>query len=116
MFEKNMKVAYLLDFYGDLLDEHTVSVMKAYYNDDLSLAEVASDVGISRQGIRHIVKKGEELLEFYEERLGLAKRHKELTVAAENLSAIEKTLRECDSLSIEAAKLKDIIEIISKGN
>ena len=41
MFEKNLKLAYLLDFYGDVLDEHTKSVMKAYYDDDLSLAEIA---------------------------------------------------------------------------
>ena len=41
MFEKNMNVAYLLDFYGDLLDERTKGIMTAYYEDDLSLAEIA---------------------------------------------------------------------------
>ena len=45
MFEKNLKLAYLLDFYGDVLDEHTRSVMKAYYDDDLSLSEIAAYVG-----------------------------------------------------------------------
>ena len=60
MFEKNLKLAYLLDFYGDVLDEHTRTVMKAYYDDDLSLSEIAEGVGISRQGVRHIIKKGEE--------------------------------------------------------
>ena len=44
------------------------------YDDDLSLAEIASGEGISRQGIRHIIKKSEELILFYEEKLGLAKR------------------------------------------
>ena len=39
MFEKNLKLAYLLDFYGDVLDEHTRAVMKAYYDDDLSLGD-----------------------------------------------------------------------------
>ena len=66
MFEKNMRISYLLDFYGDLLDEHISGVMRAYYNDDLSLSEIASDEGISRQGIRHLIKKGEEMLEFYD--------------------------------------------------
>ena len=42
MFEKNMRIAYLLDFYHDVLDEHTAAVMKSYYNDDLSLAEIFS--------------------------------------------------------------------------
>ena len=59
MFEKNLKLAYLLDFYGDVLDEHTRGVMKAYYDDDLSLSEIAEGVGISRQGVRHVIKKGE---------------------------------------------------------
>ena len=72
MFEKNLKLAYLLDFYGETLDEHTRSVMKAYYDDDLSLSEIASGLDISRQGVRHIIKKGEEHLEFLEDRLGLA--------------------------------------------
>jgi predicted DNA-binding protein YlxM (UPF0122 family) len=45
MFEKDLKLTYLLDFYGEVLDEHTRSVMKAYYDDDLSLSEVAERVG-----------------------------------------------------------------------
>ena len=59
MFEKNMKISYLLDIYGSLLDEHIAGVMKSYYDDDLSLAEIASEEGISRQGVRHLIKKGE---------------------------------------------------------
>ena len=78
MFEKNLKISYLLDFYGDVLDEHTGAVMKAYYDDDLSLAEIAAGVGISRQGVRHLIKKGEEQLSFLENRLGLAAREEEL--------------------------------------
>ena len=94
MFEKNMRIAYLLDFYHDVLDEHTAAVMKSYYNDDLSLAEIAGDVGISRQGIRHLIKKGEERLEFLEERLGLAKRHSELDGICESLTDIKNELEE----------------------
>ena len=88
MFEKNMKIAYLLDFYGDALDDHTSSVMRAYYNDDLSLAEIAADEGISRQGVRHLIKKGEDQLSYFEEKLGLAKREKELVNACKSLSNI----------------------------
>lgn len=83
MFEKNMKISYLLDFYGDVLDEHTGSVMRAYYNDDLSLAEIADGLNISRQGVRHIVKKGEDQLLFLEERLGLAAHYAALQSACD---------------------------------
>ncbi len=88
MFEKNMGISYLLDFYGDVLDEHTQEVMTAYYDDDLSLSEVASLVGISRQGVRHIIKKGEEQLTFLEEKLGLAAYHRTLSDIADRLDGV----------------------------
>lgn len=88
MFEKNLKFAYLLDFYGPVLDPHTEAVMKAYYDDDLSLAEVAEGVGISRQGVRHIIKKGEDRLEFLEDKLGLMKREGELSLAADKIELL----------------------------
>ena len=92
MFEKNLRFAYLLDFYGSLLDDHTEGVMKAYYDDDLSLAEVADGVGISRQGVRHVIKKGEELLEFYEEKLGLARRADAFESVIERLEGVKERL------------------------
>ena len=92
MFEKNLKLAYLLDFYGEVLDEHTGNVMKAYYDDDLSLSEIAEGLGISRQGVRHIIKKGEEQLTFLEERLGLAEHYEELAEAAELVEGVKDAL------------------------
>ena len=74
MFEKNLEIGFLLDFYGDVLSERKRTVLDYYYNNDMSLAEIAEEIGISRQGVRELIKKsGDELL-FYEEKLGLAKR------------------------------------------
>ena len=109
MFEKNLKLAYLLDFYGDVLDEHTKSVMKAYYDDDLSLAEIAEGVGISRQGVRHVIKKGEEQLSFLEDRLGLAEHYEELERAVELINGIKKGLADG---TLESAKAIDTLEEI----
>ena len=85
MFQKDMKNAYLLDFYGEVLDEHTRSILRAYYEDDLSLAEIAEEIGISRQGVRDIIKKTESELFFYEEKLGLAARLLEVEARADAL-------------------------------
>lgn len=74
MFEKDLNISYLLDFYGELLSEKKRTVMDMYFNEDLSLAEIAEQIGISRQGVRDIIKKSEEDLYFYEEKLGLAKK------------------------------------------
>lgn len=74
MFEKDLEIGFLLDFYGDVLSERKRTVLDYYYNDDLSLAEIAEEIGISRQGVRELIKKAEDELHFYEEKLGLAKR------------------------------------------
>ena len=116
MFEKNMKVAYLLDFYADVLDEHIRSVMKSYYEDDLSLAEIASDVGISRQGIRHLIKKGEEQLDFFESKLRLSSRYDELSEAAFSLSDVYEKIKGNSDLAKEADILQSVIKVVLKGN
>ncbi|MBQ8431919.1 MAG: winged helix-turn-helix transcriptional regulator [Clostridia bacterium] len=85
MFEKNLKIGYLLDFYGDILSERKRLVMSYYYNDDLSLGEIAEEIGISRQGVRDLIKKAEEELSFYEEKLGMAKRFQLIRTQAEQL-------------------------------
>lgn len=85
MFEKNLKIGYLLDFYGELLPERKRSVMEMYYNEDFSLAEIAEEIEISRQGVRDIIKKTEEELLFYEEKLGLAARLRQVETHADSL-------------------------------
>lgn len=119
MFEKNMKLAYLLDFYGDALESRTQSIMRAYYEDDLSLSEIADGEGISRQGVRHVIKKAEEQLEFLEEKLGLASHYEELELAVKKLDAVKEILNNYgDEKSLEAAiTLSEVITtILSKGS
>ncbi len=88
MFEKDLSIAFLLDFYGDVLSERKRMVLDYYYNDDLSLAEVAEEIGISRQGVRELIKKAEEELRFYEEKLGLAKRFQTAQASAARLQEL----------------------------
>ena len=88
MFEKNLEIGFLLDFYGDVLSERKRTVLDLYYNDDLSLAEIAGEIGISRQGVRELIKKAEEELFFYEEKLGLAKKFRATEECAEELLSI----------------------------
>ena len=85
MFEKDLNIGYLLDFYGELLSERKRAVMDMYYNEDLSLAEIAAEIDISRQGARDIIRKSKEELLFYEEKLGLAERLKKVETYASQL-------------------------------
>ena len=109
MFEKNLKIALLQDYYGELLDEHTRSVMRAYYEDDLSLSEIADGLGISRQGVRHIVKKGEDLLEFYDSRLGLSRLYTDLDEARERLFNLLSSELVSDEVRTELSVINGLI-------
>ena len=110
MFEKDWNISYLLDFYGEMLPEKKRSVMDLYYNEDLSLAEIAEQIGISRQGVRDIVKKTEEELFFWEERLGLAKRDLELRGRAERILSL---LHKEQNLSSELeSEIRSLLEDI----
>ena len=92
MTEKNYGVSKLLDIYGDVLSERQRLAVELYYNDDLSLSEIAEELGISRQAVRELIGKAGEELRFLEEKLGLAARFRETQECTERLlSLLEKT-------------------------
>lgn len=111
MFEKNLELGYLLDFYGELLSERKRSVMDMYYNEDLSLAEISAEIGITRQGTRDIIKKTEEELLFFEEKLGLAKK---LSDASSIVSELEELASKHELPDAFKSKLGELIEVMEK--
>jgi len=72
--EKKVKVSILCDLYGKLLTDKQFDFINDYYNNDLSLSEIAENNNITRQAVRDIIKKGENKLFEYEEKLGFMKR------------------------------------------
>ena len=71
---KSYEDSLLLDFYGNLLTDKMRTTLDMYLNDDLSLAEIAEEEEISRQGVHDTVKRGLKQLNGYEDKLGLVKR------------------------------------------
>lgn len=63
-----------LDFYGNLLTEKMRTTLEYYLDDDLSLAEIAETMNISRQGVHDTIKRATKQLEEYEKKLGLVAR------------------------------------------
>ena len=94
MFAKDMTVGYLLDFYGEILSDRARRITEMYYCDDLSLSEIAENEGISRQGVRHTIKRAEESLRFYEEKLGLAAHFAGIKEKAEEIGRLASSLSE----------------------
>lgn len=78
----NLYVSELLDRYGNLLTEKQQRILDGYYNNDLSLSEIAENEGITRQGVGDFVKRSEVQLFEFEEKLGLLKTSAALKAAA----------------------------------
>ena len=69
--EKIVKQGLLYDFYGELLTEHQKKIYEAAVYEDMSLAEIAEEQGISRQGVHDLIKRCNKTLSEYEEKLQL---------------------------------------------
>lgn len=110
MFEKNLNIAYLLDFYGDILSERKKTVLDGYYNRDLSLAEIAEELGISRQGVRELIKKAENELCFYEEKLGLAEKFRRTESRIRHLISLVEDNRPVGEIRAELLFMEEELE------
>lgn len=64
----------LFDFYGELLTDKQREYFDLHYNEDLSLAEIAEQGGISRQGVWDMIRRAEAAMTEIEEKTGLIKR------------------------------------------
>lgn len=72
--EKDLRVSVLLDYYSLMLTDKQRDVIDLYYNEDLSLSEIAEHEKITRQGVRDSIKRGEQTLYEMEEKFRLAER------------------------------------------
>ena len=75
--ESIVKQSLLYDFYGELLTEHQRAVYEDVVFNDLSLAEIAEEQGISRQGVHDLIKRCDKILSGYEEKLHLVRKFQE---------------------------------------
>ena len=96
--DKKVEISMLCQIYGKMLTEKQYEVINDYYNNDLSLSEIAENNNITRQAVRDIIKKGENKLFELEEKLAFVKRtvkqEKKLQEIVEELGKIEDTSSE----------------------
>jgi predicted DNA-binding protein YlxM (UPF0122 family) len=91
----------LYDFYGELLSEHKKRIFEDYVLNDLSLGEIAAEQGISRQGVRDIVKRCTQELKEYEAKLSLVSKFR----------SIKDKLNEIKSLTAQTKSGNDLSKI-----
>ena len=91
---KNLDITILLDFYGDMLTPKQREFLDYYYNEDLSLSEIAANVGITRQGVRDIIVRAEATLLDYEERTGIVARFQQRNADIDRAEEIARSISE----------------------
>ena len=72
--ERKVEIGILCSIYGSLLTRRQLNILNDYFNEDLSLSEIAENNNITRQAVNDIVKKGESKLLDYEKKLGIMKK------------------------------------------
>ena len=88
MAQRRELLCRLLDIYGMALSARCRDVLEYYYADDLSLAEISENTGITRQGVHDMVKRTREALLAYEEKLGLVRKFLLIRERAEAIRSI----------------------------
>lgn len=106
--ETKVELAYLYDFYGELLNEHQRRIYEDFVLNDFSLGEIAAEEGISRQGVHDLVKRCSKKLQDYEDKLHLVEK---FLLIKEDVGQIHMLAKKCKESS-DKSSLSDI-EIIS---
>ena len=105
---QTFRMTMLFDFYGELLTERQKEFYQLYYDEDLSLAEIAENYGISRQGVRDVIVRAEAYMTEIEDKTGLVKRFMQLTPHVE---AIERSVAEIRQMNIRLFEDKRLSEL-----
>lgn len=101
----NPELTMLFDFYGDILTDKQRDMIDFYYNEDLSLAEIAENEGITRQGVRDCIKRAESQLFEIEDNLGLCKKFHNIK---KKLAIIQSHVDDIDNINLKASASFDI--------
>ncbi len=106
---KNLDVIILFDIYGEMLTQKQQDFISYYYNDDLSLAEIAENEGITRQGVRDAIKRAEAQLFSFEEHLGLHERLEKTKSGLAEIRELTEVINEVNRRTILSREINDAV-------
>ena len=105
-------MAMLYDFYGDLLTDRQKEFYDLYYNEDLSLAEIAENYGITRQGVRDVIVRAEAYLTEIEDKTGLIRRFHTMQDQLKEVAACAVQIRAINDARLNDRELEDLAQRI----
>ena len=109
--DKNVEISMLLSFYGNILTSKQAEAAQLYYNEDLSLSEIADIAGITRQGVRDNIKRAEAILYDMEDKLGLCGRFLKIK---DKLADIDKSAAAIEKFAVNSEVFEEVGEEIKK--
>ena len=112
MKNQTYRMTMLFDFYGELLTDRQKEFFDLYYNEDLSLAEIAENAGISRQGVRDVIVRAETAMQEIEDKTGLIRRFEGVRG---HLDAIESAAEEIKTINFrryQDPRLDQLAELV----
>ncbi len=115
MKNQTYRMTMLFDFYGELLTERQKEFFDLYYNEDLSLSEIAENNGISRQGVRDVIVRAEGIMQEVEDKTGLIRRFLQMQ---ENIGRIQDAAAELHTINYrqyEDPRIDHLVETISQA-
>lgn len=107
---KNLDVAVLLDYYGELLTEKQKNFLYYYYEEDLSLSEIASNYGISRQCVHDTIKSAHTYLLEFEKKLKLAEKFKKILENCNEIKSLNEHFLKSEKLDEIVLKIENVAE------
>lgn len=114
MKNQTFRMTMLFDFYGELLTERQREFYQLYYDEDLSLSEIAENYGISRQGVRDVIFRAESYLTEIEDKTGLVKRFMQLAPHVEAIEAAAGEIQRMNERLFEDKRLGELCAAIGK--
>ena len=96
MKHQTYRMTMLFDFYGEILTQRQKEFFDLYYNEDLSLGEIAENCGISRQGVRDVIVRAEAAMQEIEDKTGLIRRFMQMQP---KIAAIEEAAQQIKTIN-----------------
>lgn len=115
MKNQTYRMTMLFDFYGELLTERQKEFFDLYYNEDLSLSEIAENNGISRQGVRDIIVRAESAMQEVEDKTGLIRRFLQMQQHITAIEAAAGQIRTLNYRQYEDPRIDELTDAITQA-
>ena len=115
MKNQTYRMTMLYDFYGELLTERQKEFFDLYYNEDLSLSEIAENSGISRQGVRDVIVRAEGIMQEVEDKTGLIRRFLQMRENVDAISAAAAEIKTINYRQYEDPRIDALVGAITQA-